>query len=252
MPRGIYDRSKSKQRPLKQFCSKGHNVLICGREKSGNCKECGREYRRKRYKPHPRIYIKKQFCLRGHNTFICGRSKSGVCKDCQKLRNKGPKQLVQFCPKNHDTFIAGRQKGYCIQCILENRPLQKIRNKENKALKAEIISKIKSIPCMDCKIKYPPYVMQFDHRSGLPKFMDISTMVQKNFKLDKILKEIAKCDVVCANCHAIRTYKQKGVIKEKINMALKKKGIAQPIEVVEIETDEMGKIKVKGKKKKNP
>jgi hypothetical protein len=33
-------------------------------------------------------------------------------------------------------------------------------------------------------------------------------------------------------------------------MAIKKKGVIQPIEVVEVETDETGKIKVKGKKKK--
>lgn len=32
-------------------------------------------------------------------------------------------------------------------------------------------------------------------------------------------------------------------------MALKKKGIVTPIEVVEVESDEQGKIKIKGKKK---
>jgi hypothetical protein len=34
-------------------------------------------------------------------------------------------------------------------------------------------------------------------------------------------------------------------------MALKKKGVVTPIEVVEIEADEQGKIKVKGKKNKS-
>jgi hypothetical protein len=32
-------------------------------------------------------------------------------------------------------------------------------------------------------------------------------------------------------------------------MALKKKGVAEPIEIVEVEADETGKIKVKGHKK---
>lgn len=45
--------------------------------------------------------------------------------------------------------------------------------------------------------------MQFDHRPGEAKVAGIARL--KNFNHEKLLAEIAKCDVVCANCHAIRT-----------------------------------------------
>lgn len=60
-------------------------------------------------------------------------------------------------------------------------------------------------PCMDCEIVYPPYVMDFDHRPGEVKIADINRLVrQSNWKT--IEEEILKCDLVCANCHRIRTY----------------------------------------------
>lgn len=73
---------------------------------------------------------------------------------------------------------------------------QKLRDKE------------KSKPCMDCGIQYPPYVMHFDHRNGKEKLYNIGSIIGR--KTLKIVKdEIAKCDVVCANCHAERTYKRR-------------------------------------------
>lgn len=61
-----------------------------------------------------------------------------------------------------------------------------------------------SRPCADCGSFYPYYVMQFDHRDGSDKVLDISRMVLMSWA--KIESEILKCDLVCANCHAVRTY----------------------------------------------
>lgn len=65
----------------------------------------------------------------------------------------------------------------------------------------------KDKPCADCDIKYPYYVMQFDHIRD--KEYHISTLVNAN-NVKKLELELAKCEVVCANCHAERTY-QRGV-----------------------------------------
>lgn len=70
-----------------------------------------------------------------------------------------------------------------------------------------IIEEAKDNPCLDCGIKYPPYVMQFDHL-GDKKF-NIGSATAHNPKPDKLRAEIAKCEVVCANCHAIRTYNRR-------------------------------------------
>lgn len=76
----------------------------------------------------------------------------------------------------------------------------------------ESVRKAKDKPCMDCNIKYGYWVMQFDHRPGTYKFMGINTLIRNSYPLDTILDEIAKCDVVCANCHAGRTYERSKVV----------------------------------------
>jgi hypothetical protein len=72
------------------------------------------------------------------------------------------------------------------------------------ALKAEIDA-LKSTPCLDCGVGYPPYVMEFDHRPGEVKVGEVSKMVANNQRT-KVFAEIPKCDIVCANCHRQRTY----------------------------------------------
>lgn len=54
--------------------------------------------------------------------------------------------------------------------------------------------------------------MDFDHRPGETKLFDICLGYRYSRK--KLDAEIAKCDVVCANCHRDRTYKRE---MEKLN-----------------------------------
>lgn len=69
----------------------------------------------------------------------------------------------------------------------------------------ELIARCKDVPCSDCGVKYPDYVMQFDHVSGT-KLFDIGRATAATKSLSKLKAEIDKCEVVCANCHAIRTH----------------------------------------------
>lgn len=68
----------------------------------------------------------------------------------------------------------------------------------------ELINAAKDVPCTDCGIKYPPYVMQFDHLRD--KEFQIGNSF--TFSLERVLAEIEKCEVVCANCHAERTHQR--------------------------------------------
>lgn len=81
----------------------------------------------------------------------------------------------------------------------------KERNKER--VRAEI-RRLKSEPCVDCGGKFPPCVMDFDHVRG-EKCMNISAMSSTSTSLRKVLAEIAKCDLVCANCHRLRTCRRR-------------------------------------------
>ena len=88
--------------------------------------------------------------------------------------------------------------------INKNRHLQKSRAR---------LHELKSRPCADCGSHYPPYVMDFDHRDRSTKRYTVSKML--GMSPARMLAEIEQCDVVCANCHRIRTYggQQKGIDK---------------------------------------
>jgi len=72
-------------------------------------------------------------------------------------------------------------------------------------------SELKSGACSDCGQRWPPEAMQFDHVRG-QKVASVGRMAWSwsNIRTKKkILEEIAKCDLVCACCHAIRTARRK-------------------------------------------
>ena len=84
-----------------------------------------------------------------------------------------------------------------------------VRNKANKAATRAYLQELKeNTPCADCGINYPYYVMDFDHISD-DKFKNINTMMRENYSLTEIQKEIDKCELVCANCHRIRTHQRR-------------------------------------------
>ena len=69
-----------------------------------------------------------------------------------------------------------------------------------------LVLDIKKTPCMDCGKRYPPEVMEFDHiPTRGTKELNVSTASYK-VSTKRLLKEIEKCDLVCANCHRIRTF----------------------------------------------
>ena len=66
----------------------------------------------------------------------------------------------------------------------------------------------KARPCMDCSHQFPAVCMDFDHVRG-KKVANVSILVARCRALQVIQDEIAKCDVVCANCHRIRTLERR-------------------------------------------
>ncbi len=86
---------------------------------------------------------------------------------------------------------------------------QYYRDKNTKARtrKTAYVRQLKDNPCTDCGVKYPFYVMEFDHLDKLTKFKEIGRLLNNSWK--QIKDEIAKCNLVCANCHRARTYKRR-------------------------------------------
>lgn len=81
------------------------------------------------------------------------------------------------------------------------------RNQLKRARMREWLIEQKNKPCADCRGSFPYFVMDFDHREGEDKKLIVSRAICA-LSWRRMLEEIAKCDLVCANCHRVRTYKR--------------------------------------------
>jgi hypothetical protein len=114
-------------------------------------------------------------------------------------------------------YLAGRQ-SYCRQCQREYDAAWYRNNKAKRQAKVKadrldyvawLDSLKEGIPCADCGIDYPPYVKEWDHLPGAEKALVVADTRRAAFSKERILAEIAKCELVCANCHRERTFGQR-------------------------------------------
>jgi hypothetical protein len=132
--------------------------------------------------------------------------------------------------RRHETALglsrnARRSDGvqsYCTECrrkymrrhyarnAAKYRASAAVRNERRRAAIRRIIRDAKDRPCSDCGVRYPVYVMDFDHREADRKRFNIGRDALSGPCSEEALKgEIEKCDVVCANCHRLRTHGQR-------------------------------------------
>lgn len=74
-----------------------------------------------------------------------------------------------------------------------------------RAAQMAIFDRVRALPCTDCGTTYPAPAMEFDHRDPAAKHRELSYLAGR-VRIATFLQELAKCDIVCANCHAVRTY----------------------------------------------
>jgi hypothetical protein len=96
-------------------------------------------------------------------------------------------------------------EGTCLNCKKE---YQREYMRDHRRRRKDIVDSIKDVPCSDCGVRYPSFVMDLDHVRG-KKLFHVAQGVVTAYKIQTILDEIAKCEVVCANCHRIRTHNRK-------------------------------------------
>ena len=60
--------------------------------------------------------------------------------------------------------------------------------------------------CADCGYKAHAYALDFDHLPGTVKEFNIAEASSNAEMWKKVWSEVEKCEVVCANCHRVRTY----------------------------------------------
>jgi hypothetical protein len=99
-----------------------------------------------------------------------------------------------------------KQKAAQRQHYKNNKNSYRKRALSSRRQREELVKAIKDKPCADCGKKYPFYVMQLDHIKGA-KVSQISSLVRSR-GIAIVRAELEKCEVVCANCHAARSYKR--------------------------------------------
>ncbi len=123
---------------------------------------------------------------------------------------------MQFNYKNKTLNLKARA---CKECTREavrnhyeknkNYYLKKARERNERILKENqtfLLKFLSKNPCVDCG-EANPIVLEFDHINIKNKTANVSEMLRLKHSKEKILKEIMKCQVRCANCHRRKTAK---------------------------------------------
>lgn len=114
------------------------------------------------------------------------------------------KSTREWRARNQDKCRTYRPKGPMTEREKDmHRARQRRRTAKNRVYLAEY--KV-SVGCVDCGYKENPVALQFDHVRG-EKTRNLSQMGAKS--LERIITEIDKCEVRCANCHSIKTYNER-------------------------------------------
>lgn len=120
-----------------------------------------------------------------------------TCKGCGEA-----KPLTEFYG-NYNTRDG--HLSWCKPCISARYAVgRSIRAKRDRAYMQQI--KVER-GCADCGYNAHPSALDFDHLPGAVKRYRLCTM--SGMRRALIDAEIAKCEVVCANCHRIRTHERR-------------------------------------------
>jgi hypothetical protein len=152
---------------------------------------------------------------------------SGVARHCRSGHEWEPSESVKRCPTCRATRkIDPKSKERTRRWVSENRERHNATMRRYRARRyaedgewrdsgpkakdqKEWMMQLKSSPCLDCGGSFPACCMDFDHVRGGKKKHCIGTMFAHHYSRELILLELEKCDLVCSNCHRIRTRDRK-------------------------------------------
>ena len=100
------------------------------------------------------------------------------------------------------------QRPYNVEYYRRNRQREIDRVTSRQRATTEFLRELRRVPCKDCGQSFQPHQMDFDHRDPKAKSFGVTWPEALLASRERLMQEIAKCDIVCANCHAIRTYAQ--------------------------------------------
>ena len=87
--------------------------------------------------------------------------------------------------------------------------LYEAQRKHRIKVRGHLLEYLSSKKCIDCG-ESDPIVLDFDHIEPKNKFKPVSRMLSGHWSWESLTKEIAKCEIRCANCHRRKTYIEQG------------------------------------------
>lgn len=113
-----------------------------------------------------------------------------VCANCHRLRSR----------LRHRAWLESRTTFGSSERLAEQRGRWRYQ--------ADVLDQLRSVPCADCGGRFAQCSMDFDHRDPSTKRQNVMRLVGRA-GIRTILAEAAKCDIVCANCHRLRTFNRR-------------------------------------------
>ena len=105
--------------------------------------------------------------------------------------------------------MAGRdQRAANAAYYRRNRELERERVEVRQHGTVGLLRELRKQACMDCGGRFEPHQMDFDHRDASTKRFRLTSGGAMLRPTAVILDEASKSDVVCANCHRIRTWRR--------------------------------------------
>lgn len=118
-----------------------------------------------------------------------------VCANCHRLRTQRRQAARPAATAGSSRSLARKRKVWRAQ--------------------ARMLDRLRDRPCADCSGRFAACAMDFDHRDPRSKRSAVTRMIGRAGTA-RILDEVAKCDIVCANCHRLRTFDRRsaGSVRE--------------------------------------
>lgn len=173
----------------------------------GTCKECRRQYQKARWKCSTNT-TRSTRVIGTRDLYPCRRCTRMLPPDSFPPRARGSVYLHSWCRECFAEYNAERHAREHAREMLRIRRNQRRYVERNIQLVREYLAQH---PCVDCG-ETDPIVLDFDHLRD--KKHEISTMVYNAYPWEKILAEIAKCQVRCSNDHRRATYRRRLAVKE--------------------------------------
>lgn len=170
-------------------------------KRRGTCKPCRRHYQRKRWEGPSDVTRSKRVVRDGwlYPCRICGETKGA---DAFPRRSRTSQYLQSWCKACFSKYKAERHIKH------HDREMRRIKRNQQRKVeenRERIAAYLAAHPCVDCG-EADPVVLDFDHLRD--KWMDVSRLVHSGWSWETILREIAKCQVRCANDHRRATRKR--------------------------------------------